>query len=270
MPELPEMENYRILLSQIIVNQRIVRVQINREKSINVEVERFHNAISHQKVIRIERRAKHLLFNLENGNILLLHLMLGGWMYFGSYEDKPDRTVQIQLTFPEGELYFIGLRLGYLHLYPSQMAVNQKLIELGPEPLESGFTLSFFESYIQGKRGRLKTVLVDQSFLSGIGNCYSDEICFAAQLLPKRDIAKLSDQEIKRLYHSIQKVLTDATAGGGYMEHPLYKSDKQTGAFDERCMIYDREGEPCQRCGSPIVKEMLSSRKMFFCVGCQI
>lgn len=269
MPELPEMENYRTLLQQKIVGHTITDVQINRPKSINTSIDHFVEHVRFQKVMAIKRRGKHLLFYLDNEHILLLHLMLGGWLYYSLEEDKPLRTVQVQFTFTSMNLYFIGLRLGYLHLYPNGETVGQKLAQLGPEPLAPEFGLEDFLKLVEHKRGRLKTVLVDQKFIAGIGNCYSDEICFQAGLLPTRYIQDLSEKEAIRLYHSIQQVLKAATRYGGYMEHPLFKFDTLTGGFDDRCQIYDREGEPCVRCGAPIKKELLASRKMFFCMQCQ-
>src|SRR5689334_18726904 len=108
MPELPEMENYKILLNQKIAGQIITEVQINREKSINLNPDLFIKTCYHQKIISINRRGKHLLFQLQNGQILLLHLMLGGWMFYGTEADKPNRTVQVRLSFGEHHLFFIG------------------------------------------------------------------------------------------------------------------------------------------------------------------
>src|SRR4051794_4117696 len=111
MPELPEMENYKILLNQKIAGQTITEVQINREKSINLNPDLFIKTVLYQKIITIDRRGKHLLFQLQNGHTLLLHLMLGGWMYYGTEADKPKRTIQVRISFGEHHLYFIGLRL---------------------------------------------------------------------------------------------------------------------------------------------------------------
>lgn len=108
MPELPEMENYKNLLSQRINGRAVTEVIINREKSVNESPNDFIGKVAGQKVRSIERRAKHLLFYLENGYILLLHLMLSGWLFYGMEEEKPDRTVQIQLSFGNQHLYFIG------------------------------------------------------------------------------------------------------------------------------------------------------------------
>lgn len=268
MPELPEMENYRILLNKKIAAQIITEIQINREKSINVKPEQFINTVLHQKILKVDRRGKHLFFHLQNGNVLLLHLMLGGWMFYGTEEDKPKRTIQIRLSFEQNHLYFIGLRLGYLHLY-SRKEVQQQLSDLGPEPLTNDFSLNEFLTIMSGKHGRLKPKLLDQEFIAGIGNCYSDEICYHAKILPTKDMDDIYETERIQLYHSIKYVLSDALNHGGYMGNPFYKGDKLTGGYNNLCLVYDREGEKCRRCGVLFIKEMISSRKTFYCPNCQ-
>lgn len=268
MPELPEMENYRILLNEKIAGQMITNIQINREKSINLEPESFRNSVQHQKILRIDRRGKHLIFQLQNGYVLLLHLMLGGWMFFGKEADKPKRSIQVQLSFGQQHLYFIGLRLGYLHLY-RQQHVEEKLSHLGPEPLNQDFTLSAFLKLIGLKHGRLKTTLLNQEFIAGIGNCYSAEICFHAAIDPSRDIDTISQDERAQLYQSMKHILQEGIRHGGYMENPVYMGDTLTGGFNARCQVYGREGMTCNRCGEVIVMVTISSRKTFYCPNCQ-
>ncbi|MEN1969446.1 DNA-formamidopyrimidine glycosylase [Lentibacillus sp. N15] len=268
MPELPEMETYKTLLTQKVGGQTITNVVINREKSINVSSDDFIRNVHNQRIESIERRAKYLVFQLENGSCLLLHLMLGSLMFFGAEEERPDRTVQIQLTFGEKHLYFIGLRLGYLHLY-TQAEVEQELAGLGPEPLDKNFSLDTFLDQLQHKRGKLKTTLVDQEFLAGVGNRYSDEIAWHAQLLPERHVNEFTDQEKSRLYQSIRFILQQAIQYGGYMEQPFFNGDTTTGGYIGNTYVYGRKGEACKRCGTPITRDKISSRKTFYCTGCQ-
>jgi formamidopyrimidine-DNA glycosylase len=267
-PELPEMENYKSLLNQKLAGQMITDVVVNREKSINVPVSQFVGSVRNRNVVRIDRRAKHLIFHLDSGKCLLLHLMLGGWMYLGNQNDSPDRTKQIVLLFVNADLYFIGLRLGYLHLLNAN-EIEQELADLGPEPLDPSFTEQQFLNTLTKRRGMLKTTLVNQKFISGIGNCYSNEICFEARLKPMKKTNELNDQKQKDLYHAIQKVLTNATRLGGYIENPFYKGDSLTGGYNSHCLVYDREGERCNRCSARIIKDNLSSRKTFYCPNCQ-
>src|SRR5690606_13822444 len=144
-------------------------VEVNREKSINTSVSDFTKELVGNKITQIHRRGKHLFFDLESGNKLLLHLMLGGLMYIETNNDTISRTKQVILRFASHQLCFIGLRLGYLHLLtPDQ--VESELADLGPEPMQAGFTLQSFEDLVENKRGMLKTTLVDQDFIAGIGN----------------------------------------------------------------------------------------------------
>ncbi|GLB59997.1 bifunctional DNA-formamidopyrimidine glycosylase/DNA-(apurinic or apyrimidinic site) lyase [Cytobacillus sp. NCCP-133] len=268
MPELPEMEIYRRILTEKLAGKTITGVEVNREKSINVNPAQFKSELINSGLTEIQRKAKHLIFKLSSGKSLLLHLMLGGWMYMGNDEDSPERTKQVILSFGDKKLYFIGLRLGYLHLL-TDSELEKELADLGPDPMDQTFSYPVFRELIGGRRGMLKTTFVNQQFLSGIGNCYSDEICFEAGLLPMKKADDLDEDEIKILYQSLKGVLTRAIQFGGYMEEPFFKGDTKTGGYNEQCRVYDREGEPCLRCSTAIVKEEISSRKTFYCRNCQ-
>lgn len=265
MPELPEMETYKSLLQPLIVSKKITEVTINREKSINVPIEQFKAQVENQKIEDIQRRAKYLIFKLQNGSCLLLHLMLGGKMFYGTEEEKPDRTIQVQLSFGKQHLYFIGLRLGYLHLLSPEM-VNQELQDIGAEPLDPNFSLDSFRDMMNKKKGKLKTTLLNQEFIAGIGNRYSDEILWHAQLLPDKSIADLDTSQIRRIFESMRYILQLGIQQGGYMD-ALYKEDNKTGGY--QMFVHDRKGEECPRCHAPIVQKEISSRKTYFCNNCQ-
>lgn len=270
MPELPEMETYRINLLSLVVNKRMEEVIIHREKTVNVAPELFIQNTKGHVITTVYRRGKHLLFTLDSGKVLLLHLMLGGWIYYGDRNKEKEQKAQVMFAYGDKLLYFNELRLGYLHLYDLQ-ELEKEIGDLGPEPLDPALTEKEFSILLQRKgKSVLKSVLVDQHFLAGIGNCYADEIAFAAGILPTRKISSLLSIEISKLYHSMRNVLLQAIAHGGYMEFPLFEGDTVTGGMNEHCQVYDRGGEPCFRCGTPITKETLSSRKVFYCVRCQV
>lgn len=268
MPELPEMENYRRLLSDLIINQPITNVVVNRDKSVNIPVDTFKAELMGGRTIFVERRGKHLIFHLNNGRRLLLHLMLGGLMYYGTEEDRPKRSTQVEISFGERTLYFIGLRLGYLHML-SAKEVEEVLAPLGPEPLDRRMNGDKFASILKGRRGALKSLLVNQHVIAGIGNCYADEIAYEAALLPSAKVQDLTDDSVARLYNAMQTVLREALEGGGYMETPFMVGDQLTGSYDDQCKVYDREGENCHRCGGVVNKIELTGRKAFFCPSCQ-
>ncbi|CAM3866255.1 bifunctional DNA-formamidopyrimidine glycosylase/DNA-(apurinic or apyrimidinic site) lyase [Cohnella lubricantis] len=271
MPEWPEMDTYRRLLSPLVCGRTIQAVEVNREKTINEPVDVFQSALTGRKILFVERRGKHLLFHLDDGHRLLLHLMLGGWIYYGpeSEPEREDSRYQVILELDDGNrLFFGGLRLGYLHRLTAKGA-QEHLKDLGPDPFDPRLTEEAFTKRLGKRRGKLKPTLVDQKLVSGIGNCYSDEICFDAKVLPMAQIPDLSEETKQRLYHSMRQVLEEAAANGGYMDHKFSADDTFVGGFDEMCRVYDREGEDCPRCGTPIRLEHVSSRKMFFCPSCQ-
>lgn len=268
LPELPEMENYKQLLTKKITGKKITQVTVTREKTVNMPVDKFINEVEGRTIIAIDRRAKHLVFKLDSGKGLLLHLMLGGLMYVGKFDDSPDRTKQVTLSFGEIQLFFIGLRLGYLHLLSNE-ELEKQFEDLGPEPLDPSFTFQQFLTVMEKRRGVIKTTLVNQKIVSGIGNLYSDEICYVAQLQPKRQMNELNSQEKTRLYTSILSTLKRGISLGGYMDLPVFKEDKLTGTYNDNCYVYDREGNPCPRCQTPIIKDVISSRKTFYCKQCQ-
>lgn len=266
MPELPEMETYKRFLNEKLQGDTIKNVEVTREKSINVTPSQFIETLLSSIITNVSRRGKHLIFHLNNDKKLLLHLMLGGWMYFGAPENSPNRTKQIIITTSRGSLFFIGLRLGYLHLADDEL-LEEQFAKLGPEPLQTSFTEQQFLTYIKGRKGMLKTTLVNQSFLAGIGNCYSDEICFESSLRPTRKLSELSEEESIALYNGIQNTLRRGILEGGYMDHPFFQGDAVTGSY--QTVVYDRENEPCIRCKGKIIKEMVSSKKSFYCPNCQ-
>lgn len=268
MPELPEMETYKKLLNNKLSGEIITDIEVNREKSINTSSVQFIQEIKGKHIVEIDRRAKHLIFRLDSGKNLLLHLMLGGWMYIGNENDNPNRSKQVILSFGDIRLYFIGLRLGYLHLLDEQ-SLDEKFSDLGPEPLEPSFTFPQFESILQSKRGKLKMTLVNQRIISGIGNLYSDEICFDAKIKPTVAVDSLEEDSLLSVYNSIHTILQEAISLGGYMENPLFSGDQHTGGYNDYILVYDREGEKCRRCGGTIIKIELSSRKCFYCPDCQ-
>lgn len=268
MPELPEMENYKTLLSQQILDIPITKVIINREKSINTDSSHFVNELMGRQVIFIERRDKRLIFHLDNGRRLLLHLMLGGAMYLGSEEDRPARSTQIEISFDGLTLYFIGLRLGYLHLI-SAKEVDEVLAELGPEPLDRRMNEQKFVEMFSKRRGVLKSALINQQIIAGIGNSYSDEIAYTASLRPSAKLQNCTEEDLKKLYHAIQLVLHEAIDAGGYMDIPLTEGDTLTGGYNAHFKVYEREGEPCLTCGAQILRTEIGGRKSFYCATCQ-
>lgn len=269
MPELPEMETYRAQLQQTVAGRCITGAEVLREKTVNMEAADFLRGVIGQQIGPIARRGKHILFPLASGQTLVVHLMLGGWMYYGGRNDEPGHRSQVILTLDNGrQLFFLGLRLGYLHLLNAEELAD-RLGKLGPNPLSPDFTREVLQQAIERKRGALKTTLVNQHCIAGIGNCYADEICFEAGIRPLTKIPALQAQSYARLHAAMPHVLERAIAYGGYMDHPFTNNDTVTGGYNEHCFVYDRGGEPCPRCHQPIIQTAHTGRKVFYCANCQ-
>jgi len=268
MPEIPEMETYKKHLQQLITGKVITSVQVNREKSINFPPFEFRRQLEGHSVAGVSRYGKALFFLLDSGQLLFLHLMLGGKLFWGTKEQAPDRSKQVILTFEDSSLFFIGLRLGHLNLITADEQQNY-IAGLGPDALSGGMTADTFIKQLKGKRSAVKTVLTDQKFMAGIGNRYSDEICFAAKCNPRKRANEIHDKMGKVLFASIRSVLNEAIRFGGYMDLPLYKGDRLTGGYSNKMNVHGRENEACPRCGRVIEMVKIASKKTYFCPQCQ-
>lgn len=269
MPELPEMEIYRRHLAQHCTGQAITRIEVGRPKSLNVGVRELKQALQGATLTSFARAGKALVLHLSTGKVLLNHLMLGGAIFYGRQDEAPKRTFQVTLWLNDDRaLWWTGLRLGWLHLLtPAELAAYRA--DLGLDPFDEHFTSAHLASLLEGRRGKLKPLLVDQQLFPGIGNCYSDEICWSARIHPLRVAGSLQTSEIDHLWQSTHTVLSDATRMGGYTETPFHSGDTFTGGYLPHLRVYDRQGAPCPRCGTAIALVEASNRKVFFCPTCQ-
>lgn len=266
MPELPEMETYRQWMIDTIVGKPVQMVDIQREKSLNMPAFQFTELVVNQSITTVTRRAKHLVLHLQAEQVLLLHLMLGGRLFYGSSGNELERAAQVILHFSDGmSLSCIDLRLGYLHLL-SQAELLQQFDKLGPEPLTPTFGGEELHARCERRKGPLKGILVNQEIVAGLGNVYSDESAFVAGIRPDRKVNGLSDGEWDALGTSIKEVLVQAIDQGGYMD-PYMEGDMRTGHYQYK--VRYRKGEPCYRCGTVIETMQVSSKTAYFCPYCQ-
>lgn len=270
MPEYPEMATYTQLLRNHVLGLEIRQVEIEREKSINLPIPSFRSLTEGQRIQDIRSRGKHILFELSNQYTGIVHLMLGGWMFFSLPEEAPDRTKQLTFSFSEkrGQLYFINLRLGYFHIL-SPIELDSKLAPLGPEALDPGFTVEQWIALASKSRGNLKAFFLDQKKIAGIGNAYSDEICFEAELNPERSLNSLQESNLIRLFEAMHRTLQKGVDYGGYMDQGFTPDDRKTGRMNDHFLVYDREGQACFRCQAPISAQRLAGRTSYYCPQCQ-
>lgn len=269
MPEIPELEVYKKQLNDTIRFKKIVDVEINRPQSINIDPEEFKEKIIDELTVYIGRQGKYLVFTLGNGVYLVGHLMSGGRLYLAQPEEKLRTKGSIVFHLLDGRrLYFINFRLGWLHAFDRE-GMEAKLADLGIEPLDKEFTLEKFTAMLSEKKDTIKALLVDQQFIAGIGDCYSDEILFNAGIRPDRKADDLRVGEMSSLYSAIPFTLKEATLNGGYMGKPFAKDDQLTGGQNNFLKVYDRKGENCYMCSDKIEIIMISGKKSYFCPTCQ-
>lgn len=281
MPEIPEMEIYKNFLNQYVGGRRVTDVRVERPRSINRDVDVFTGSVRGVVIEKTERRAKFLIFRLSNNLYLLTHMMLDGRLFYGPPDlDRPpdtDRPKNGQLPGKayvvldlnnNHSLYFCELGLGYLHLL-EEAELARETAGLGIEPLGPDYTWENFTGLLTGRRGKIKPFLIEQKHLAGLGNAYSNEILFAAGILPDRPVASLNEGEQRRLFEVIPEILKMAVRLGGYIEEPFTAGDTLSGGFIPHFRVYDRGNEPCFVCGTPISEVKLSGRWTYYCVQCQ-
>ncbi|MHB9144911.1 MAG: Fpg/Nei family DNA glycosylase [Symbiobacteriia bacterium] len=271
MPEIPEIETYVYHLNRLAAGKTISQAEVTRPKTINLLPEEFAAEVIGSRLTQARRRAKVLVLNLDRGTSLLCHLMLDGYVVWLFPGETPRTTPQVLLTFGAGEaLGFCRFQLGYVHLaLGHDPAAMPDLQDIGPEPLGPDFTAERLASILKGRRTVLKTLLLDQHLIAGIGGSYSDEILFAAGLRPDRPAGGLDPGETGRLYQAIEGVLQRAIALGGAMDQPFFTGDTFSNRQYPRYAVYGREGQPCLRCGATLQMTVLGGRKSRFCPVCQ-
>ncbi|HTG72047.1 MAG TPA: DNA-formamidopyrimidine glycosylase family protein [Candidatus Udaeobacter sp.] len=268
MQELPELDIYRALLTEQFAGAQITGIEISNVKAFQASEEQVQRDVVGKVIWFVERRGLHLLLHLDNGKRLLLHLGQGAYLYKGSETDKPTRTAQVRLHFGDVTLFCLGLRADDLQLLTVK-EVEEKLGRFGPDVFDKRLTIDRFIARFAKKRGAIKTALMDQNVISGIGAVYSDEICYAAAVRPDAKIPLFERETWERLYEAMHSVLKEAISQGGAGEQPFAEGDSLTGGHHGHFQIYDREGQICQRCGGIIEKLDISGRKAFVSSDCQ-
>ncbi|WP_425060497.1 Formamidopyrimidine-DNA glycosylase [Sporomusa carbonis] len=271
MPEIPEIETVRYHLETKTKGKIIERVTVNRERSLNMPVRDFADLVTGQQIMNIRRRAKQIIIGLANEHSLVAHFMLEGYVRMFYYGEELIGRPSVLFSLNSGEeLAFFKLNLGYIHLVPTtRLDAIPELAGLGPEPLDEGFTLDKFFELLAGRKGMIKPLLMDQEFIAGIGNVYSNETLFGSRIMPVRKVTQLADAERIKLYHCMRDILTKATQLGGVYEEKFASDDMLTGGFEQYLQVAYRTGQPCYVCGHLIETRKVAGRNAFYCPVCQ-
>jgi formamidopyrimidine-DNA glycosylase len=271
MPELPEVETVARGLQASLVGRTIAGVEVRWPRSvIPPDPTAFARRLMGQTVTSVGRRGKWLVIALSDGDTLLVHLRMTGQLVLEAGEGPDDQHVRVLFLLEDGgRLRFSDMRkFGRLWLVDDPAAA---LGALGPEPLGDGFTAARLGEMLARRRGRIKSLLLDQRFLAGLGNIYADEALWQACIHPLRQADSLSPAEVRRLHRAIRSVLRAAISSGGTTlpDRTYRQTDGRSGEFASRLAVYGQEGQSCPRCGTPIERVMVNQRGTHFCPRCQ-
>ena len=279
MPELPEVETIRRGLEREVVGKRIKSVDVTGNRSIRRHKNKkdFVGRLEGTKVKTARRRGKFLLLTLDSGDVLVIHLRMSGQLLRAQAKDPMPKHTHVVLTFTQGgQLRFVDPRtFGEMFVtVPDELTQElPELAELGFDPVDTPVSVTEFARRLLGRREtRLKPLLVDQTFIAGIGNIYSDEILWEAGLRWDRTPGSLSNMEIRRLFRSIVEILHEAVKhrGSTLSDQQYVDVLGRPGEYQNLHNVYDRAGQSCNRCRATITKEKFQSRSTFFCPSCQI
>ena len=238
---------------------------------LNVPAKKFSQAVTGTRINEIQRRAKILIWELKNGWSLLMHLKLTGQLIYNGTPGASQPHIIYTFSDQTRLKHYDFRKFGYVKLVPTDEV--EKLLEkigLGPEPLEKNFTLTKFQKLLQSRpKSRIKPVLMDQSFLAGLGNIYAQEACFFAKTLPTRYAGSLKDEETKNLYHGLRKILQKAIKRRGSSVDDFLDLDGKPGNYVPLLKVYGREGKECLVCRAVLQKIKLAGRGTVFCQKCQ-
>lgn len=272
MPELPEVETVRRTLEAGLLNRRIADVtRIAWPRTIAEPSPELFQAMLHDRLVTgLERRAKYIIIRLDHGDALVVHLRMTGRLILQDDAAIPDAHTHVVWRLDGGgQLFFHDTRkFGRIWLLDAEglRALDERL---GPEPLEDTLTLELFQARLHRRKGRLKSILLDQTFIAGLGNIYVDEALWMARLHPLRLASSLTDDEIDRLYQAIREVLSLAVARRGTSFSDYRDARGDPGSNQDYLNVYGRAGKSCARCGAPIERTVVAQRGTHFCPFCQ-
>lgn len=274
MPELPEVETIRRDLNKELKGRKILKLKYyDWPKMIRPDPKSLAKAIEGKKIKDFGRRAKLLLMHLDDqGTTIVIHLKLSGQFLLKKSTDPKDRFVHIIIQLDRGEeLHFNDLRkFGFMKLVRNKAELDVLLAEFGPEPLTKEFTLKSFKKIISNSSVKIKTVIMDQKRISGVGNIYADEALWYAKIHPEKRADRLTDKELKKLYETITLVIKEGINDRGTSVDQYLDLHAQQGKHARNLKVFRLDREPCSRCSTTIEKIRVGGRGTHYCPTCQV
>ena len=288
MPELPEVEVVKRSLKSKILNSIIKKVQIN-DHNLRYKVEKeIGKKLIGKKIKKIKRRSKFLIFEINKTYLMLVHLGMTGKFFFVDQKKKKFKTSFYYLLDYQKDqkhnrvIFFLSKnrkliyndvrKFGFIKLYKLTDTIRiSHLKNLGPEPLEKKWNFRYFKNYIANRKRNIKSILMDQKFVSGLGNIYVNEILFLSGVRPSREVKKLKNFEIEKIIKYSKIILTSSIKLGGSTIKDFSIENGKKGVFQEYFKIYGKKDNKCSNvdCNNMIIKTVISNRATFFCKKCQ-
>jgi len=283
MPELPEVETVRIGLSRLLPGRVFKTVTHDTDKSFPNAAADVTAFLISASVTAVRRRAKVLMIDLSSSYTLVIHLKMTGQLVFVSPQVRfgaghpsdslvgklPDKSTRVEFTFEDSSKLFFNdqRKFGWVKLLPTAEVPNIDFMrKVGPEPLEADFTAGqFIERLQRRKNTSIKAALLDQTVIAGVGNIYADESLWGAKIHPAMLVRNVSKQKLHTLFTELQYVLNLAIQKGGSSNHTYVNAEGKKGSYMDFARVFRREGQPCPRCGTIIVKLRVAGRGTHIC-----
>lgn len=273
MPELPEVETIRLALEPHLVGRRFDEVEIRDPRLVRpFEPQSVAVELEGERVDSLERRGKYLVVRFESGRALLMHLRMTGSLRHavgGLPDDGPHRRAVVRLDDGSDVAYKDVRRFGTWDLLEHEEIEPYLADRLGVEPLSRAFTSRWLASRLEGRHAPIKATLLDQRTVAGLGNIYVDEALWRARVHPLRPAGELVPDEVRRVTRGIKEALKAGIARQGASLRDYSTPDGGRGRMQDVFRVYDREGEPCPRCGTPVDKIRVAGRGTWYCPACQ-
>ena len=286
MPELPEVEIVRQSLNKKIQQKKVKKVII-RNRNLRLKIpSNFNSYFLNKKIIKVDRFSKYLIIYLPKDNYCLIHLGMSGTIHivnnksvnkytntsFYNSPFLPKKHNHVELIFENFKIiYNDPRRFGFFQLIKNNIDLIKRFSHLGPEPFDKNFNLNYVLNFFKGKNKDIKNFLLDQKFVSGIGNIYASEILFFCKINPFKKVKLLSKKECKKIIINSRKILLKAISKGGSSIRDFKDTSGFKGGFQNEFKVYQQEGVLCKNigCSDIIRKKIISNRSTFFCDSCQ-
>ncbi|WAC21147.1 bifunctional DNA-formamidopyrimidine glycosylase/DNA-(apurinic or apyrimidinic site) lyase [Luteolibacter sp. SL250] len=270
MPELPEVETTRRGIEPHVTGAKVREVIVKRH-DLRQPISPTLSTIEGRKILSVARRSKYLLFGIDDGSSVMIHLGMSGSLRVIAPGEAWKKHDHVGITLSNGkQLRFHDPRRFGLALHFTLPPEEHPLLKgLGPEPLEETFGVKYLRSACSTRKAAIKLVIMDAKVVVGVGNIYASESLFRAGILPQTAANTLTLPRLKRLTSAIKEVLADSIEQGGTTLRDFLKSDGEPGYFRQKLFVYERKGEPCLKCGTPIRHAVMGQRSTYWCPKCQ-